>query len=115
MRMEEILSPDAVRWINKDEIRQLLAAKVAKMPDETAELLFSLLQDAFDRGESAGHRGDHHDGGCRHQLSQVEMFVHGWFKLIPRDWQALQSKIIARHDPEWSEYQRLKEKFKGRG
>jgi hypothetical protein len=111
MRYEEIMSPEGVKYIQQDELRELLVKKIGEMTTDMAELLYTLLEQAAQKALNAGYSGEKHDGGAGRLVGQVEMFVHGWFKLIPRDWTLLQGRLKAQKDPEWVEYQRLKKKF----
>jgi len=116
VRATATMSQDALRWLEiRDEpLFTLVLPFIEKMPDETAEILFDRICEAFEREKNAAMRGDQSgDGGARQLLLAVEMFVHGWYKKLPREWNAIGSKLRARKDPEWKEYQRLKEKFEG--
>lgn len=113
MRYEQIMSTEGVRYIQQDEMWELLVKKIGEMTEEHAELLFVILEDAAQKALNAGYSGEKHDGGASRIVDQVEMFVHGWFKLIPREWGLILSRLKAQKDPEWVEYQRLKNKFEG--
>lgn len=55
---------------------------------------------------NAAFGGEHHDNGARALVRRLNTFIYGWHREIPDDW-----KGSMREDPEWAEYQRLKEKF----
>lgn len=111
MKYEEIMSQVGVKFIQSDEMRELLVRKISEMPSETAEMLYAVLEDAAKKELDAGMGGERHDGGARVIVHGVEMYVHGWFKLTPREWTGVSRRLKNQNDPEWPEYQRLKAKF----
>ena len=69
-----------------------------------------VLAEAEARRESAGFNGSHHDGGASVLEMQVEFYTLGQQGKIPHTWKKFEQEF----DPEWEEYQRLKNKFEVR-
>lgn len=85
-----------LRFIEDDEIRSALELKI---------------RDAIQSRVNAAYGGEMHDGGYSRKLALIDGYVAGWRKIIP-GW--LEDHIKEHHrrtDPEFAEYQRLKEKF----
>lgn len=101
----------ARKFIERNEMVEILAEKISTMPNDTAVLLYSLIEEAAMLEENAGYSGAMNDGGCGRMIENVEMFVHGWFKSIPREWSSRLTKLAHKNDPDWQEYQRLRKKF----
>jgi hypothetical protein len=115
MNASEILTPETRRWLERksEVMHDFILPQIEKLPADTAEVILHLLNRAQAAEESAGRSGEKHDGGAGNQLTAIEMFVHGWYQKLPREWQPLASQIKAQRDPEYAEYQRLKKKFEG--
>jgi hypothetical protein len=117
MNRTEVMSQKAISWVEQtsEVIHDHVIPKIEQMPDSTAMVLFHLLEDAYQRYQNAGYSGSHHDGGSSDLLRSIEAYVHGWFKVLPREWARIQLRLRHQQDPEWEEYQRLKKKFERKG
>jgi hypothetical protein len=113
MKLEEEMSPEAIRWLERrsEVIHDYVVPQIETMPDEIARVLFHKMGSAFNAETNAGRSGDQRDGGAGSILVAVEMFVHGWFKKLPREWQLISERLKRMDDPEYREYVRLKKKF----
>ncbi len=85
------------------------------MPDlsdgEFAEVMERVLADAESRANMAVFTGAHHDNGAEHMRAEVEMFRLGMNRRLPNSWLPYVREMRLEEDPEWGEYQRLKQKF----
>lgn len=63
--------------------------------------------------EDAGFAGDSGDGGASVLRDGVSMFRLGMNRRLPAAWIPFAEALKRERDPEWAEYQRLKEKFNG--
>ncbi|KKM70268.1 hypothetical protein LCGC14_1442400 [marine sediment metagenome] len=61
----------------------------------------------------AGMSGQWHDGGASALIREVEMFEDGMNGVVPQTWIEYAKEIRNEADPEWEEFQRLKNKFQG--
>lgn len=61
----------------------------------------------------AGMGGYHHDGGASELIRQVEMFEDGMNGVVPQTWIEYAKEVRNQADPEWEEFQRLRNKFEG--
>jgi hypothetical protein len=115
MKATGVLSAETLRWLERrhEVMHDYVVRKIEEMPTDTAEVLFHKIKDACEQENIAGHAGRHDDGGAGKTLMAVEMFVHGWYKKLPREWQVIRSRLDARKDPDWELYQKLKKKFEG--
>lgn len=68
-------------------------------------------EDAADKAYSAGMDGAREDYGAGALRDQVKFFRYGMNGVIPTEWTKYEVKAKDSMDPEYSEYQRLKEKF----
>lgn len=66
--------------------------------------LSDYIQEAEKRRYDAGMN-------CNKMLLQAQAFVYGWNRESPPFLEKIINKLIKEGDPEWEEYQRLKEKF----
>jgi len=99
MKASEVMSAEGINFMNQNDASDgQFAVKISEMPSYIAELVFTVLEGIGVANDLVRFHG-------------VEMFVHGWFKLIPREWSAAKSRLEHRKDPEYNEYLRLKEKF----
>lgn len=76
--------------------------------DKIIELV---LKDAHNKAEDAGFGGRHDDGGASVMKSQVEFYLAGVNRQIPKEWNKYVQQYKTMTDPEFSEYVRLKQKF----
>jgi hypothetical protein len=115
MTLEEILPAEAIRWLERksEVVHDFVLPKIKEMPTEIAAVVLTELHCAYLAEGAAGLSGERHDGGAGERLRAVEAFVHGWYKKIPREWDAQFRQLRRERDPEWPEYQRLKKKFEG--
>lgn len=85
------------------------------MPDlsdgEFAKVIERVLEDAERREQDAAFGGEHHDGGASRMRSEVEMFRSGMNRQLPPEWLPVVRQIRQEDNPEWAEYQRLRDKF----
>lgn len=83
--------------------------------DIVEQALCLMKEDAIKRGENAAQAGERHDGGKRDMLQKVEFFEDGirytLDKVRPKWLLGYIAIAKIQNDPEYSEYQRLKEKF----
>jgi hypothetical protein len=109
------MTREDIQWVrNTFEVADLMFEKMKSLPSEVHELLLYVLKEAARRAESAAYAGEQlGDRGASRTVRDVEMFVHGYYKLTPREWAPLQIKLKQEKDPEFDEYQRLKKKFEG--
>lgn len=66
------------------------------------------------RRHNAGMSGSWSDGGASELEKQLDVYASAIQGLVPQAWQGIVDRYIAEADPEYQEYQRLQEKFKGR-
>lgn len=59
---------------------------------------------------NAAYAGELDDGGAGSLMEQVKFYQYGMKNVLPKEWE----KYAELLDPEYKEYLRLKEKFKGR-
>lgn len=111
----QVLSAEDLQWVrNTFECADLMIEKMGDLPSEIHELLLNVLKDAAKNAESAAYAGEQRgDRGASQAVRDVEMWVHGYYKLTPREWAPLQIKLAQEKDPEWTEYERLRKKFAG--
>lgn len=112
------LKPEVRRWVEQrsEVFHDLILRKIedysaAGMPEDIANILLHQINSAYKAELQAGQSGRQDDGGAGRKMLAVEMFVHGWYKLLPRGWDAMARQIELMQDPEYQEYLRLKEKF----
>lgn len=68
-------------------------------------------RDAESKRIAAGMTGEMHDGGARRILAIVDAWTAGLLDKIPSELEEYATYADATSDPEWKEYERLKEKF----
>lgn len=90
----------------KKEIKNM--SQDNKFPTVNVDALIKLvLADAHQKRESSGQGGHHHDGGASVIETQVKFYNYGRAGRIPTEWKVFESQL----DPEYQEFQRLKQKF----
>jgi len=112
---EEVMSQEDIQWVrNTLEVADLMFEKMKELPSDVAELLYHVLKQAAKTAESAAYAGEQTgDRGASRTVRAVEMWLHGYYKLTPREWRGLQIKLAQMKDPEYELYRKLKRKFEG--
>ena len=104
MIAEQVMQKEDVQWVhNTFECADLMMEKMKSLPSDIHELLLNILKNAARMDNKEAPR----------IVRDVEMWIHGYFKLTPRDWASTQIRLAQERDPEFAEYQRLKKKFEG--
>jgi hypothetical protein len=60
---------------------------------------------------NAAYSGSYSDGGAGVLLDQIEFYIAGRDHTFPTKWNQYLKEYNRAHDPEYADYQRLKEKF----
>ncbi len=76
-------------------------------------VLNRILSAAEKKRLDAGMGGAYHDGGASEMERQVEIFRCGMEGVIPQMWIGYAKEVKNAADPEWEEFQRLRNKFQG--
>lgn len=114
MDYKVVMSPEGVRFVEEDAHLLECVMKISSdMPDDTAELLLSVLDDAAKNAEDAARCGYNHDYGAKDTVLQVVTYIHGYFHTVPAKWQRIYQSILNRRDPEYQKYLELYKKFGG--
>lgn len=74
-------------------------------------VLSKVLERAKELEISAGYAGSMGDNGASLLRSQVHFFRQGLVGSLPEEWKDYVQAVKNEADPEWSDYQRLKNKF----
>ncbi len=80
------------------------------MPDIEA-IMAKVLAEAHQARENAGYSGSWGDGGAGVMEAQVQFYRYGRDGVIPPEWQKYAEEVRKEADPEYAQYQRLKNKF----
>lgn len=90
-----------------------LLKAIKKLPDDSIVTICTVLKWIANRSRgSALERSS--KSITKENILQVEYYVTGWLKLVPRDWSMIISKAKSealKQDPEYPEFVRLKAKF----
>ena len=62
---------------------------------------------------NAGAGGEWHDGGASAMIREIQMFEDGMNGIVPQTWIEYVKEVRNETDPEWKEFQRLRNKFEG--
>jgi hypothetical protein len=101
---EEVMSQEDIQWVrNTLEVADLMFEKMKTLPSDVHELLLNILKNAARMGNKESPR----------IVRDVEMWLHGYYKLTPRDWASTQIRLAQMKDPQYELYQKLKRKFEG--
>lgn len=84
------------------------------MTPEHKRIANMALADAVNKKTAAGYNGEHHDGGAGRIKELVQVWIDGLEGRIPEALREYQEQAQRESDPEWAEYQRLHQKFRGR-
>jgi uncharacterized protein YihD (DUF1040 family) len=77
------------------------------------EKLFPIVEaHARQLRDDAGYSGAMNDGGAGIVLAQLKFYKYGRDRVIPPEWSQYAKDYARSVDPDYSEYLRLKEKFK---
>lgn len=112
MKATQVLSPEAMQHYERDHeaFYMFVVPEIENMDESTQLLLFPLLQKSFDLC-STGNEDNYREGNRIRE--DVDLFVHGWRRQLPRNWRLILAECVRRDDPDYVEYQRLKKKFGG--
>lgn len=85
-------------------------------PDEAMRrVLAAKLSAAQSNEDTARFNGRYDDGGARVIRGQVEMYRAGARRIVPPQWAddyaAAKDELLAKRDPDYAEYLRLRSKF----
>ena len=76
------------------------------------QVMGAVLKYADERATSAAYGGERNDGGASVYREQVKFFSYGLRNELPPEWKSFERKVSKESDPEYSEFLRLKRKFK---
>lgn len=114
MIAEQVMSQEDIQWVrNTFECADLMMEKMKSLPSDVHELLLNILKQAARNVAAAAQPGHPVAATGQKVVRDVEMWVHGYYRLTPREWAGLQIKLAQMKDPQYELYQQLKEKFEG--
>lgn len=79
--------------------------------ERIAKLIEVVQKDAESKYVTAAFNGERNDGGSGRISDQVKYYNYGRDGVIPPEWDHEYGHLL---DDEWTEYQRLKDKFNGK-
>ena len=79
------------------------------MAEDVSKVISQILKEAETKKTNARYNGEYGDGGAGTLEMQVKFYRYGLQGVMPKEWESYAKKT----DPEYDEYLRLKEKFKG--
>lgn len=75
------------------------------------EIIEMVEQAAAEMRDTAACNGEWNDGGAGKLLELVKFYNYGRKAVIPPEWEEYEQEYKNKHDPEFQEYLRLKQKF----